>query len=90
MAVDAPSGLFGGTTKIADAASTYLGSGSIASVNVAAVSGPVVIGDSTLTASNGYLLAAGDSISIDVNNLNKVYLLALVSGYSINFLYTVM
>lgn len=49
-------------------------------------SGTVYIGDSTVTTSNGYPLAAGDSVQVPASDLANVYAVASGAGQPIRFI----
>ena len=68
--------------KIVAAAATQLGSGVIKTVTIRNLSGNDVmwVGGSTVNSGSGYILFANEGISIDIDNLNKVYLYANTSG----------
>lgn len=52
-------------------------------------SGIIVFGDNTVTASpvNGAYLEAGESITLNIENINLVYIDASVSGEGVSFTY---
>jgi hypothetical protein len=62
---------------------------SIKSVSIKALAtntGTVYVGNSTVASTNGYQLAAGDAIDVDVNNLNGVYIDVSVNGEGITYI----
>ena len=48
--------------------------------------GTVYIGDSTVTSSDGFPLRAGDTLSLDISNTNKIWIDASISGESISWI----
>lgn len=80
----------GKTTTTAGVAVQIASSTSIASVTLRALSsntGKVYVGNSTVTALNGFQLAADETVSIDINNLNKVYIDVAVNGEGVTYIY---
>lgn len=51
--------------------------------------GTIYIGNATVDSSNGVELQAGDAISIDIDDLAKVYVDASVNGEGVDYLATV-
>ena len=49
--------------------------------------GIIYVGASNLTAARGIALYPGDVYSIDIDNVNKVYVLATVDGEDVNYVY---
>ena len=49
--------------------------------------GSIYVGDSTVTSSTGFILAAGDSISLDISDLATIYLDSSVNAEGVSFLY---
>lgn len=47
--------------------------------------GVIYVGDSTVSASNGFELAAGDSVSMDIDNLNTIYIDASVNSQYVTY-----
>lgn len=47
------------------------------------------IGSITVTVGNGYELAAGESLFLDIDNLNKIYAVAAVNSKSVQYATTV-
>lgn len=65
---------------------------SILSVTVKALAtntGDIYVGGSTVAAANGYVLAAGELVSLDVDDLMDVYIDAAVNGEGVSFIYVV-
>lgn len=61
----------------------------IKSVTVKALSGntqPVFVGSSTVNAANGFTLAANESVSMDISNLNLIYFDVTVNGEGVTYL----
>ena len=48
--------------------------------------GNIYVGGSGVTSSNGFVLAAGDTVSIDTDNLSDVYIDADNSGEGVSYL----
>lgn len=48
--------------------------------------GTMYIGNSTVSSSNGYPLVAGESVSLDISNLNTIYIDSSVNGESITYI----
>lgn len=46
----------------------------------------IYIGNSSVTSTTGYPLPSGESISIDINNLNKIYLDVDTNGEGVSYL----
>lgn len=72
-------------TRVALAAST-----SIKSVTVKASeanTGYIYVGSSTVSAANGFELSARDVVSIDIDNLSKVYIDSSVNGEGVSYIY---
>jgi len=71
-------------------ASTPLGSGEIVSVILRASnknSGVVYVGTSGVSDAVGYPLEPGETIALNIDNLNKIYLFAQVSGDIVRYMY---
>lgn len=63
---------------------------SILSVTVKALAtngGNIYVGDETVDATSGFVLAAGESVSMDVDDLSDVYIDADVNGEGVSFIY---
>lgn len=68
---------------------TLASSQAVKSVTIKALAtntGLIYVGDSSVSSSNGYQLSAGESISIDIANLNTVNLDSSVSGESVTYI----
>lgn len=52
----------------------------------AANTGTIYVGDATVASTNGYQLAAKESISFDIDNTNRVYIDSSVNGEGVTFL----
>jgi hypothetical protein len=79
------------TISVAGTAEAIVGSSTeCVSVTIKALAGNtgnVYVGKSTVNSSNGLVLAAGDSVSFDIDNLNRVYIDVDTNGEGISFLY---
>ena len=51
--------------------------------------GSVYVGDSSVDSSNGFILAAGDALALDISDLATIYLDADVNGEGVSFIYLV-
>ena len=74
-------------TRVALSSST-----SIASVTVKASAtntGYIYVGSSSVSSSNGFQLSARDAVSIDIDNLSKVYIDSSVNGEGVSYIYLV-
>lgn len=72
-------------TRVALATTQVLLSG----VNIkalAANTGTIYVGDSTVSSANGYALAAGQSVYVEVSNLITVYLDSSVNGEGVTYI----
>lgn len=83
----------GSTNNVTSGVAVPLSSStSTASVTVRAKStntGKIYVGSSSVSASNGFQLAASETVSADINNLNKIYIDAAVSGEGVTYIYIV-
>lgn len=73
-------------TAEALAADTDLTSGYINIKALSTNTGLVYVGDSDVDSTNGYPLAAGESVALTVANLNQVYVDAAVNGEAVRFI----
>lgn len=48
--------------------------------------GLIYLGDVTVASTNGYQLGAGESVSFDIDNTNRVYIDSSVSGEGVTFM----
>lgn len=72
-------------TRVALASTT-----AIKSVTVRAKSvntGLIYVGSSIVASSNGFQLSAGETVSIDIDNLSKVYIDSAVNEEGVSFIY---
>jgi hypothetical protein len=53
---------------------------------LAANTGSIYVGGSTVSSANGFALAAGDSISLDISNTNVIYLDSSVNGEGVTWI----
>lgn len=83
----------GKTTVTSPGSSVQLASStSTSSITIKALAtntGTIYVGSSSVSSANGFQLAAGDTLSLDLNNLNKVYLDASVGGEGVTYVYIV-
>lgn len=49
--------------------------------------GIIYVGNSAVTASNGFQLSASESVSIDLDNLSKVWIDSSVNGEGVTYIY---
>jgi len=76
-------------TNLSGASPVVLGSAEIRTVLVKAEptnSGTVYIGDTNVSSDKGYPLAAGESVSINIDNLNKIGLVSEVDGDAVRYI----
>ena len=92
LVVQAPTSiLYNGQKTVAAAgtAETLSGNTSIKSVCIKALptnTNYVYVGNSSVTSSDGYMLPSGEAISMDIDNLNKIYLDVVTNGEGVSFL----
>lgn len=48
--------------------------------------GYIYVGDSSLSSTNGFQLLAGDTVSLDISNLNTIYIDSSVSGEGVTYI----
>lgn len=51
--------------------------------------GIIFVGSSSVSSANGFELSADEVVSLDLNNLNKVYLDCSVNGEGVSYIYVV-
>lgn len=90
-AVSAPGSVFNGKTTVTTAGTrvTLAASQAVKSVTVkalAANTGTIYVGNGSVASTNGFQLAAGDTISLDISNLNTVNLDSSVNGEGVTYL----
>lgn len=75
--VKAPTTVYNGWVTVAATAQPLSTSTTIKSVTIENVStnNVVYVGNSSVTVANGYALRPGLSVSLDINDLNKVYVI---------------
>lgn len=71
-------------TRVVLAASTTVKSVTIKAL--AANTGTIYVGDSSVASTNGFQLAAGDTVSLDLNNLNTVNIDSSVNGEGVTYI----
>lgn len=87
----APTTILNGQTTVTTAGSRVVLSASAAckSVTVKAFitnTGIIYVGNSSVSSSNGFRLSAGDTVSMDISNLNTVNIDSSVNGESVSYL----
>ena len=87
----APTTIFNGKTTVTTAGTrvTLAASQAVKSVTIKALStntGLIYVGNSSVASTNGYQLAAGDTISLDISNLNTVNIDSAVNGEGVSYL----
>lgn len=87
----APTTIYNGKKSVTTAGTrvTLASSQAIKSVTIKALStntGIIYVGDTSVSSSNGYQLSAGESVSMDIANLNTVNLDSSVSGESVTYI----
>lgn len=86
----APTTVYNGSKNVTTAGTrvALAASQAISSVTVkakAANTGSIYVGDSTVSSSNGFVLAAGEAISMDIDNLADIYLDSSVNGEGVTY-----
>lgn len=86
----APTTIFNGKTTVATAGTrvTLAASQTVKSVTIKALAtntGTIYVGSSTVAASNGLQLAAGEAVSMDIANLNTVNIDSSVNGEGVTY-----
>lgn len=71
-------------TRVTLAASTTVKSVTIKAL--ATNTGVIYVGNATVSSANGFQLAAGDSVSMDISNLNTIYFDSSVNGEGVTYL----
>ena len=87
----APTTIFNGKTTVTTAGVrvALAASQTVKSVTIKALStntGLIYVGNSSVASTNGYQLAAGDTISLDISNLNTVNIDSDVNGEGVSYL----
>lgn len=87
----APTTVFNGKTTVTAAGTRVVlaASTTVKSVTIKALStntGLIYVGNSTVSSANGFQLAAGDTISMDIANLNTVNIDSSVSGEGVTYI----
>lgn len=88
---DSPGTLLNGKITVTTAGTSVQLTTSTASKSVtikalAANTGTIYVGNTTVASTNGYTLAASQAISFDIDNLSKVYLDCSVNGEGVTYL----
>lgn len=86
----APTTIFNGKTTVATAGvrTTLAASQAVQSVTIKALStntGLIYVGNASVSSTNGFQLSAGDSISMDLANLNTINIDCSVSGEGVTY-----
>jgi hypothetical protein len=94
VAVSALASCGSGLTNVTTAGTRVAlgGSTTISSVTIKAKAvntGTIYVGNNTVAAANGFQLAAGDIVSLDVDNLTDINLDASVNGEGVTYIYAV-
>ena len=94
--IDISSTMVAGTAVYTGRKTTTIGtaivlanSTSIKSVSIQALptnTGNVFVGNSSVNSSNGYILGAGESIAVDINNLNLIYIDVAVNNEGVGYI----
>lgn len=74
----------------AGAPQALAGSTSTGSITVKALvtnTGQIYVGNSSMTKATGFELSASESVSMDINNLNKIYIDADNTGEGVTYIY---
>ncbi len=87
----APTTVLNGKTTVTTAGTRVVlaGSTTVKSVTIKALAGntgTIYVGSATVAAANGFQLAAGDTISIDLANLNTINIDSSVNGEGVSYL----
>lgn len=87
----APTTIFDGKTTVTTAGTrvTLAASQAVQSVTIKALStntGVIYVGNASVASTNGFQLAAGDSVSMDISNLNTVNIDSSVNGEGVTYL----
>jgi len=54
---------------------------------LAANTGKIYVGDSTVSSTTGFILDAGETISFDIDNLSDIYIDSSVNGEGVSYVY---
>lgn len=89
----APTTIFNGKKTVTTAGTrvTLAASTAVKSVTIKAVfsnTGTIYVGSSTVTAANGYALASGESVSVEIADLNTVNIDSSINGEGVTYLAT--
>lgn len=88
--IDTPKNIYSGKVNVAiSGTEVILGSAIISSVTIKALSantGIIYVGAGGVSSANGFQLAAGDTVSIDISNLATVWIDSSVNGEGITYL----
>lgn len=90
VSFSAPTTAINGKTTVTTAGTrVQLATNTCVSITIKALAsntGTIYVGNSTVSSTNGYQLAAGDSISADISNTNKFYIDSSVNGEGVTWL----
>lgn len=78
------------TVALAGTAEVLAASTTCKSITIKALvgnSGDVYVGSSSVTSANGFVLAAGDTVSLDIDNLADIYLDTSSDGDGVSYIY---
>ena len=89
--LNAPTAIYNGRKNVTTAGTrAVLGtSQAILSITITAKltnTGNIYVGNSSVTSSNGAILSAGDSLSLDTNDISNVYIDSDVSGEGVSYI----
>jgi hypothetical protein len=74
-------------TAVQLASSTTIGSVTVRAL--ASNTGKIYVGSSSVSSANGFQLSPQETVSVDINNLNKVWLDADTNGEGVTYIYAV-
>jgi hypothetical protein len=86
----APTTVINGKTTVTTAGTNVqLTTNSCKSIVIKALvanTGSIFVGNATVSSANGFVLASGDTVALDINNTNVVYIDSSVNGEGVSFL----
>lgn len=88
--IDTPKTIYSGKINVTiSGTEVILGTGVISSVTIKALSantGVIYVGAGGVSSANGFQLAAGDTLSIDISNLATVWIDSSINGEGVTYL----
>lgn len=88
--IDTPKIIYSGKINVTiSGTEVILGTGVISSVTIKALSantGVIYVGAGGVSSANGFQLAAGDTLSIDISNLATVWIDSSINGEGVTYL----